>query len=112
MKGFTCMTKEEIIKLKAGLLCKGAYVNSRTKQHLLNEKPYFFDKGFIHAVNVKIGNSNVNVSVAECYSKSSQFERSPPSVLSAFRTDFFCFLPYFLQNLPDFCENAALSPLK
>jgi hypothetical protein len=67
------MTRNEFIKLKAGLLCHGATLSEYAKQSLLEEHPEFFDKGFIDAVNMNLNCSNICVSIAEDFSKSSEF---------------------------------------
>lgn len=62
-----------IIDLKAGLLCLGMRVAADTKDILLKEYPHFADKGFIDAVNAKIGASNLCISIAEEYSEKSPY---------------------------------------
>ena len=64
---------KSIIEIKAGLLCLGMRVASDTKPVLLKEYPHFADKGFIDAVNAKIGNSNLCISIAEEYSTKSPY---------------------------------------
>ena len=63
----------DIITLKAELLCLGMSVHPETKDVLQKEYPYFFYKGFIDAVNLKINNSNICVSIAESYSTRSPY---------------------------------------
>ena len=63
----------DIITLKAELLCFGMAVHPDTKESLEKEYPHFFDKGFIDAVNLKINNSNICVSIAEDYSTRSPY---------------------------------------
>lgn len=62
-----------MIELKAGLLCLGMRVAADTRDILLKEYPHFADKGFIDAVNAKIGNSNLCISIAEEYSAKSPY---------------------------------------
>lgn len=64
---------KNIIELKAGLLCLGATVEPDTAAELAAEYPHFFDKGFIHAVNIRLHSSNINVSVAEEFSEQSPY---------------------------------------
>ena len=64
---------KSMIELKAGLLCLGMRVAADTKDILLKEYPHFADKGFIDAVNAKIRNSNLCISIAEEYSAKSPY---------------------------------------
>lgn len=57
-----------LAELKAGLLCYGINVDEEVGKQLLKSRPYFYDKGFVHAVNANILGSNVCVSVAERFS--------------------------------------------
>ena len=63
---------KDVIKLKADLLCLGARVEKETAKLLEAEYPRFFDKGFIHAVNIHTLDANINISVAE------EFPPCPP----------------------------------
>ena len=63
----------DIISLKADLLCLGARVEKETAKLLEAEYPRFFDKGFIHAVNVHTPEANINISVAEEFSSESPY---------------------------------------
>lgn len=67
------MERKGIISLKAGLLCLGAGVEKETAAQLLEEYPHFFDKGFIHAVNIRLRESNINISVAERFAIQSPY---------------------------------------
>ena len=67
------MTREEFIRLKAGLLCQGAALLEGARKSLLAEHPDYFDKGFIDAVNMNIMGSNICVSIAETFSENSQY---------------------------------------
>ena len=58
----------QLAKIKAGLLCYGVNVDKEVGKELLKSRPYFYDKGFVHAVNANILGSNVCVSVAELFS--------------------------------------------
>ncbi len=69
----THMTREKFIKLKAGLLCKGAALSESARAFLLKNHPDYFEKGFIDAVNMNVGGSNICVSIAEDFSKESDF---------------------------------------
>lgn len=62
------MNCEQLAKIKAGLLCYGVNVDKEVGEELLKSRPYFYDKGFVHAVNANILGSNVCVSVAELFS--------------------------------------------
>ena len=64
---------EKINKLKADLLCLGARVDGETARQLEAEYPHFFDKGFIHAVNLHMRDVNINISVAEEFSGESPY---------------------------------------
>lgn len=59
---------KRITEIKAGLLCLGVNVDKEVGAKLLKARPYFYDKGFVHAVNANIMGSNVCVSVAEEFS--------------------------------------------
>ena len=63
----------DIVALKAGLLCYGARVETETAKALAAEYPHFFDKGFIHAVNIHLYDANINISVAEEFSTVSPY---------------------------------------
>ena len=67
------MTVEQEIFIKSELLIYGVTVEQHTKEKLLQMYPYFFDKGFIHAVNIAFSNTNVNISVAENFSNKSPY---------------------------------------
>lgn len=62
------MDCKRLTEIKAGLLCYGVNVDKEVGQELLKSRPYFYDKGFVHAVNANILGSNVCVSVAELFS--------------------------------------------
>ena len=64
---------KDIIPLKAELLCLGARVEKETARQLEAEYPHFFDKGFIHAVNIHMAEANINISVAEEFSSASPY---------------------------------------
>ena len=64
---------KDIVRLKAGLLCYGARVEAETAKLLAEEYPHFFDKGFIHAVNIHLYEANINISVAEEFSTESPY---------------------------------------
>lgn len=63
----------ELSKLKAGLLCYGINVDEKVGKRLLAARPYFYDKGFVHAINANILGSNVCFSVAERFSHVSPY---------------------------------------
>ncbi|MBR3556245.1 MAG: hypothetical protein IKN89_10065, partial [Oscillospiraceae bacterium] len=65
--------EKDVIKLKADLLCLGARVEKETAKLLEAEYPRFFDKGFIHAVNIHTLDANINISVAEEFSTVSPY---------------------------------------
>lgn len=67
------MTCRELARLKAGLLCYGINVEEEVGQRLLKSRPYFYDKGFVHAINANILGSNVCFSVAEKFSHVSPY---------------------------------------
>lgn len=62
------MDCKRLTQIKAGLLCYGVNVDKEVGEELLRSRPYFYDKGFVHAVNANIAGSNVCVSVAEGFS--------------------------------------------
>ena len=57
--------EKDIVRLKSELLCLGARVEEETAKQLEAEYPRFFDKGFVHAVNFRLKDANINVSVSE-----------------------------------------------
>lgn len=67
------MNIEDEIFIKSELLIYGVAVDENAKESLLRKYPHFFDKGFVHAVNLSFGDTNVNVSVAEKFSESSKY---------------------------------------
>lgn len=62
------MDCKQLTEIKAGLLCYGVNVDKEVGEELLKSRPYFYDKGFVHAINANILGSNVCVSVAELFS--------------------------------------------
>lgn len=67
------MTRESFLRFKAGLLCYGASLSEASRGALLNERPEFFEKGFIDAVNMNVNGANICVSIAEDFAESSRF---------------------------------------
>lgn len=63
----------ELATLKAGLLCYGINVDEEVGKRLLAARPYFYDKGFVHAINANLLGSNVCFSVAERFSHVSPY---------------------------------------
>lgn len=68
------MTREDFLKFKAGLLCYGASLTATARLAMENERPEFFEKGFIDAVNMNVNGSNICVSIAEEFSESSEYK--------------------------------------
>ena len=64
---------KDIIRLKAELLCLGARVEPEAAKLLAEEYPRFFDKGYVHAVNFRLGEVNINVSVSEAFAADSPY---------------------------------------
>lgn len=67
------MNCKDLARLKAGLLCYGVNVEEEVGRRLLESRPYFYDKGFVHAINANILGSNVCFSVAEKFSHVSPY---------------------------------------
>ncbi len=67
------MDCKKLTDIKAGLLCLGVNVDEAVGAELLKSRPYFYDKGFVHAVNANIMGSNVCISVAERFSGRSPY---------------------------------------
>ncbi len=67
------MDCKKLAEIKAGLLCLGVNVDEEVGKKLVKERPYFYDKGFVHAVNANVLGSNVCVSVAERFSHKSPY---------------------------------------
>ena len=67
------LDSKKITEIKAGLLCLGINVDEETGKELLKARPYFYDKGFVHAINANIMGSNVCFSVAEKFSGESPY---------------------------------------
>lgn len=67
------MDCKKLAEIKAGLLCLGVNVDEAVGAELLKSRPYFYDKGFVHAVNANVMGSNVCISVAERFSGRSPF---------------------------------------
>ena len=65
--------EKDVIRLKAELLCLGARVEKETEKLLVADYPRFFDKGFVHAVNIRTAEANINISVAEEFSSESLY---------------------------------------
>lgn len=66
--------KQDVIQLKAELLCLGARVEREAAALLAEEYPRFFDKGYVHAVNFRLREVNINVSVSEGFAAGSPYE--------------------------------------
>ncbi len=66
--------KKDLIQLKAELLCLGAKVEKEAAELLAAEYPRFFDKGYVHAVNFRLGDANINVSVSEAFAAGSPYQ--------------------------------------
>ena len=66
--------KKDIIQLKAELLCLGAKVEREAAERLAAEYPRFFDKGYVHAVNFRLRDANINVSVSEAFAAGSPYQ--------------------------------------
>lgn len=62
-----------LAEIKAGLLCYGVNVDREVGEELLRARPYFYDKGFVHAVNARLLGSNICISVAELFSTRSPY---------------------------------------
>ena len=69
--------KKDIIRLKAELLCLGARVEAEAAKLLQADYPHFFDKGFVHAVNLRLSGIDVNI----CVSVSEAFAAGSPYVI-------------------------------
>ncbi len=67
------MDCKALAELKAGLLCYGVHVDEEVGRKLVKSRPYFYDKGFVHAINTRILGSNICVSVAENFSAFSPY---------------------------------------
>lgn len=67
------MNCRDLSLLKAGLLCYGINVDGEVGKQLLKSRPYFYDKGFVHAINANLLGSNVCFSVAERFSRVSPY---------------------------------------
>lgn len=67
------MDCKKLAQFKAGLLCYGINVDKEVGESLLKARPYFYDKGFVHAINANIMGSNVCFSVAEKFSNVSPY---------------------------------------
>ena len=66
------MTRENFLRLKAGLLCKGAALTKSARESMMAERPKLFKKGFIDAVNINVNGSNICVSIAENFAEKSE----------------------------------------
>ncbi|MFA6730601.1 MAG: radical SAM protein [Eubacteriales bacterium] len=67
------MKRNELILLKANLLCRGLRASPAAKAALLRDYPHFFDKGFIDAANLNILGSNLCVSTNEKFTLNSPY---------------------------------------
>ena len=68
------ISKNDIKRIKSGLLCLGCYASRETGDSLVGDMPYFFDKGFSHSVHASLFGSNIAISVSEKFSKTSPYE--------------------------------------
>jgi hypothetical protein len=75
------LTNEDVKRIKAGLLCFGIKIDGSALEKIKDTHSYFFDKGFVHAVNMRLFDFNVCVSAAERFC-----ERSPYILVSDGRT--------------------------
>ncbi len=67
------MKRNDFIRLKAGLLCRGLKTTPQAREALMQDYPHFFDKGFIDAANLNINGSNICVSTNEKFTLSSPY---------------------------------------
>jgi hypothetical protein len=67
------MKRNDFLRLKAGLLCNGMKITDDARVELQREYPHFFVKGFVHATNMSVFGSNLCVSIADGYSRSSEY---------------------------------------
>lgn len=67
------MTKEEIKRIKSGLLCLGCGADEEVGNALVRDMPYFFEKGFSHSIHTEIFGSCIAVSVSERFSEISPY---------------------------------------
>lgn len=63
---------EEIIPIKAGLLCRGVKVDPDCYQQL-SKAPYLLEKGFVHSPNILLGGIPVNACINEGFCESSPY---------------------------------------
>ncbi|MGN1085374.1 MAG: radical SAM protein, partial [Lachnospiraceae bacterium] len=67
------MKQEDFILRKAELLCYGFQTDETVKEQLRKEHEEFFEKGFIDAVNLKLGGHNICANAAEGFSTRSPY---------------------------------------
>lgn len=67
------MNCEELIQLKAKLLCYGVKANKNTRMFMKEVNPYVLDKGFMHAAHFLIGNLVINTCISEKFCENSPF---------------------------------------
>ena len=68
------ISKNDIKRIKSGLLCLGCYASHETGESLVGDMPYFFEKGFSHSVHASLFGSNIAISVSEGFSRTSPYE--------------------------------------
>lgn len=67
------MTCEELIQLKAKLLCYGVKAGRNTQMYMKEINPYVLDKGFMHAAHFLVDNLVVNTCISEKFCQKSPF---------------------------------------
>lgn len=67
------MNCEELIQLKAKLLCYGVKADKNTQIFMKEINPYVLDKGFMHAAHFLVDNLVVNTCISEEFCKNSPF---------------------------------------
>ena len=64
---------EEVLEIKAGILCHGINIADKECMNYLQGPPYFIKKGFIHSPNIMLGNFPVNACMNESFCSTSPY---------------------------------------
>lgn len=99
------MICEDMMRLKARLLCYGVRANENTKIHMKEINHYVLDKGFIHAAHFMINDMIINTCISEDFCKESPFEiKLVDNTLELYDQEKFVSIITVLP-LPEWCDE-------
>ena len=88
-KYIDAMSENELVRVKAGLLCEGAILDEET-QRLIGDASHLLDTGFVHSSNVKFRNIVTNMNLDQGFAKGSRFRINSKKLNSKVYSSLFC----------------------